>query len=367
MKKKGTNIIRRFIPRVLRRSLKTDLQFPQLLDASPDPILITNIKSEISYVNPAWEHLTGYRFQEVIGRNPRFLKSGKTPPQHYQKLWKTLEKGKTYSTEEVINKKKNGREYQIHSTFFPIRKNGRNHYFVQTQHDITQQKAIERHKDAFIGIASHELKTPLTTLLVYTQLLERRLQNKIDEKERYFIKNIKQQTDRLNGLINDLLSVSRIESGRLEIHCKEFDLNQLVTKVIVDFQYTTDSHKLIKEGVIDRKVKGDERKIEEVLINLLTNAFKYSPQAEKIILHLSQDKKNAVVGVQDFGFGISNKDLIHIFERFYRTKDKNEGKIAGFGLGLYICSQIIKRHKGKMWVESKKGKGSTFFFSLPLA
>jgi PAS domain S-box-containing protein len=346
--------------------MKADLQFPQLPDASPRPILITNAKEEIYYVNPAWEKLTGYTFDEVKGKNPRFLGSGRTPRKLYLKMKKTLQKGKPFNSEEFIDRKKNGKEYQIHALFFPIQKNGENLYYVQMLHDISQKKETEKKKDAFISIASHELKTPVTTLSAYTQILEKRLEKTADSKEMYFIKNIKLQTQRLTNLINDLLNVNRIESGKMTFHFKEFDLNELVQRVVIDFQYTSDKYVISREGVIPGKVRGDEDHIEEVLINLLTNAVKYSPKANKIMIKLSDKENQAVVSVEDYGIGIKRKDISHIFERFYRTKDKDDGRIPGFGLGLYICSQIIKRHKGKIWVKSIKGKGSTFSFSLPL-
>ncbi|HVA96321.1 MAG TPA: PAS domain-containing sensor histidine kinase [Candidatus Acidoferrales bacterium] len=346
--------------------MRAELQFPQLSDASPDPVLITNTKGQIYYVNPAWEKLTEYTFDEVKGKSPRLLQSGKTPRKIYRTLWKRLLKGQTFSTDEIINKKKTGQEFQVHATYYPVKNGNKIRFYVQMFHDITHRKTIEKQKDAFIGIASHELKTPITTLSAYSQILEKRLDEKISEHDKYFLKNIKKQTDRLNGLINDLLNVSRLESGKLEFHFREFDLNALVQRVVVDFQYTTDTHVITKIGSIQRNVLGDENRIDEVLVNLLTNAVKYSPVADKIMIKLSNDKKFATVTVQDFGYGISKKDLPHIFERFYRTKDKDEGKVAGFGLGLYICAQIIKRHKGKIWVESRKGKGSRFSFSLPL-
>jgi PAS domain S-box-containing protein len=469
-------------------SLKKGIQFPQLPDASPEPILITNTKGEIYYVNPSWERLTGYTFQEVKGENPRILNSGKTSAKVYKKMWEALSSGKSYSTDEIWDKRKDGTEYQIHSTFFPISKNGKNLYYVQLMHDITlrkekenillfhdqiltrmsegvaiinanngkfvytnpafeqifgyskdeligkyvavvnaqtkkspeekaqeiidklnkenvwsgeilhvkkdgtkfwcqanvssfrhhtygevwiavhqditDRKNLERQKDSFIGIASHELKTPITTLSAYTQILEKRLQG--DTKNEYFLKNIKLQTNRLLGLIDDLLNVSRIDSDKITLKLEPFDLNALIKKVIVDFQYTTDSHAFIHKGNIKNTVIGDVNRIEQVIINLFSNAVKYSPQGKKVIISLSTDHTYGTVAVQDFGLGISKEDQPHVFERFYRTKEKDEGKVTGFGLGLYICSEIIKKHKGKIWVESNIGKGSTFYFSLPL-
>lgn len=231
--------------------------------------------------------------------------------------------------------------------------------------DITNRKDIEKQKDAFIGIASHELKTPITTMKAFTQILEKRLSGRGDEKDAYLIQNINKQADRLTDLINDLLNTSKIQAGKLVLEKKKFDLNAVVRKAVVDFQFTTDTHQVIKEGEIKEKVFGDQSRIEQVLANLITNAIKYSPKADKVIVRLETNKTNAIVSVQDFGFGIAKRDQVKVFDSFYRTGDKEEKNVAGFGLGLFIAAEIIKGHHGKIWVESAKGKGSTFYFTLP--
>lgn len=347
-------------------SYDESIQFYQFTDASPDPILITNTKGNIWYVNPAWEKLTGYTSKEVIDKNPRFLHSLKTPSRIYKDLWKLLSEGKNFTTDEICDRKKDGTEYQIHSTFFPIRKDNNNIFYVQIQHDITKKNELERQRDTFIGIASHELKTPISTLSAYMQILEKRLQD--DKQNKYFITHIKSQINRLTGLIDDLLHVSRIDSGKLELNLKKLDLESLIKKVVVDSQLTTESHTISYKSDAHVTIIGDELRIEQVIVNLLNNAVKYSQNAHEVIIHLctDTDKAHAVVSVKDFGMGIVKKDQPNIFQRFYRTKDKEEGRISGFGLGLYISSQIIKKHRGKIWVESTRGKGSTFFFSLPL-
>lgn len=344
--------------------LQKEIVFPQFTDANPNPILITDTSGRIYYVNPAWEIQTGYTLDRVKGENPRFLKSGKTPRKVHALLWKSLTKGQTFTTREVVNKKKNGEEFQAHATYFPIIKDGKPIFYVQMLHDISRTVELEKQKDAFIGIASHELKTPITTLFAYAQILQKRLTQKGDEKDVTLLSNIIRETKRLTALIDDLLNVSRLESGKLAFQPEVFNLNQLVQQVVEDITHTTESHTINIDGSIKGSVIGDKNRIEQVLINLLTNAIKYSPQADRVIVHLANQKNHAVVSIQDFGLGIAKEDQPHIFKRFYRTKDKEDGKITGFGLGLYISSEIIKRHKGKIWVESKKGRGSIFSFSL---
>lgn len=353
--------------KINKYDLGREIVFPQFTDATPDPILITDTTARIYYVNPAWEKLTGYTLDEIKGENPRLLQSGKTPRRVYRSLWKNLTKGQAFSTREFINKKKSGEEFQVHSTYFPIIKDGKPAYYVQMSHDISRQVEFERQKDAFIGIASHELKTPITTLFAYAQILQKRLAQKDDEKDLTLLSHIIQETKRLTNLIDDLLNVSRLESGKMALQPEVFDLTPLVQQVVNNIGNTTETHKIKIEGSTQKDVIGDKDKIDQVITNLLTNAVKYSPQADTVIVRLLNDRHHAFVSVQDFGFGIAEEDQPHIFKRFYRTKNKDERKIKGFGLGLYITSEIVKKHKGKIWVESKIDKGSTFYFSLPLA
>jgi PAS domain S-box-containing protein/excisionase family DNA binding protein len=346
--------------------IQKKLVFPQFTDANPDPILITDTSGRIFYVNPAWIKLTGYTEEEVKGENPRFLQSGKTPLKVYKSLWKYLSKGQTYTTREIVNRKKNGEEFHVHATHFPIMKHGKPVFYVQMLHDISRIIEVEKQKDAFISIASHELKTPITTLFTYSQILEKRMSRRSGQQDAHILSSIILQTKRLVYLVDDLLNVSRLESGKLAFRPEEFDINSLVEHVVADFQYTSEKHKIIKVGEIKNNAIGDKNRIEQVIINLLSNAIKYSPNADKVIVGLMQEKKRGIISVQDFGFGIAKKDQQNIFKRFYRTKDKDEGKVTGFGLGLYICSEIVKKHKGKIWVDSTRGKGSTFSFSFPL-
>lgn len=232
--------------------------------------------------------------------------------------------------------------------------------------DITGRKVIEDRKDEFIGVASHELKTPLTSMKTFVQILEKRLLIKGDKKDAYILGNITKQVNRLSSLINDLLNVNRITQGRLDLNRKWFDFDSLIKKVVIDYQYTTDTHEIAVRGSLDRKIYADENRIEQVLTNLISNAIKYSPHGDKIIINIQNNGKHVITQVQDFGLGITKEDQSKIFHRFYRTLEKRDYNIPGFGLGLYISMEIVKRHKGKMWVESKKGKGSTFSFSLPL-
>jgi signal transduction histidine kinase len=234
---------------------------------------------------------------------------------------------------------------------------------------------IDRRRDEFVSIASHELKTPVTAIKAFAQILEKRLRQTKDTKNTYFVENINKQTDKLTLLINDLLDVSKIQAGKLAYNRKEFDFDSVLKKIIVDFQYTTETHEIINEGQTRKKVIGDADRIAQVLINLLSNAIKYSPESDKVIVRSTANNGMITVSIQDFGIGIPKEKQSRIFDRFYRVSESDNGK-TGFGLGLYISSEIIRRHNGRIWVESPshaptKGKGqatggSTFYFSLPV-
>lgn len=231
--------------------------------------------------------------------------------------------------------------------------------------DITERKELEQKRDEFVSIASHELKTPLTTVKAFAQILEKRFRKSKDTRDLYLVKNINTNIDKLTSLVNDLLDVSKIQAGKLQLHKKEFNIDHLIQKIVLDFQYITASHSISVERKAHKKVYGDEERIGQVLINLLTNAVKYSPKADKVIIKSRSNKDFVIVSVQDFGIGIPLDKQNRVFERFFRASDTNQGP-SGFGLGLYISWDIIRRHSGKIWVESTVGNGSTFYFSMPL-
>lgn len=219
-------------------------------------------------------------------------------------------------------------------------------------------------RDDFISVASHELKTPVTSVKIFTQVLQQHAQQIGDQKAVKYLQKMDTQLNKLTDLIFNLLNISKIQAGRMEYKEKMFDFDQMV-KDVVDVLGQSVRHKLIIEGSINQKIYGDEDRLGQVLSNLVSNAIKYSPNAEKVLIKLSSLNDKIIVAVQDFGIGIGVSHLDKIFERFYRIyADKT---FPGLGIGLYISSEIVKRHNGDLWVESDPGKGSTFYFSLPIS
>lgn len=336
----------------------------QILASSSDPILITSKDTEIIYVNPAWEKLTGYTLQEVFGKNPNILQSGKTPRIVYKSMWKALTNGRPFRSDSVVDKKKNGLEYQVRSFIYPVFKDGEVYLYVQRQHDITAEKRLEKLRRDFLSASAHELKTPITVLKLLTQSSINNAKNKsqrhLDIQE---LQLIDQELDRLTRLINDMLDSSRVETGRFYMVYEEIDMRGLIKETAKKIQVYAQNHTIATGNLVRAPVIADRGRLEQVLLNLLSNAVKYSPDGTTITISSSIKDTTVIVSVQDQGIGIPKNKQKIIFDRYYQVKTKSK---VGFGLGLYICKEIIKRHKGKIWAASAPGHGSTFSFSLPL-
>jgi PAS domain S-box-containing protein len=224
-------------------------------------------------------------------------------------------------------------------------------------------KNLNDKKDEFIGLASHELKTPLTSISGYLQIISR---FNTDDGTQKFVNKTINQVKKLSSLVSDLLDVSKIEAGKLQLIKEEFDIRAVVDNVMELTQYSNSNYQLSLETDIDSLImNGDPDRIEQVLINLLNNAIKYSPQSKKVELLLTRTDSEVKMGIKDYGIGIAPDKLTKIFTRFYRVEGTNH-TISGLGIGLYLSNEIITRHHGKLWVESVLSKGSTFWFTLPL-
>jgi two-component system sensor histidine kinase/response regulator len=227
-----------------------------------------------------------------------------------------------------------------------------------------EAQAASKRKDEFMSIASHELKTPLASLKAYVQLMERSLDK--DDKVRAYVDRTLVQINKLNNLIVDLLDTSRIENGKLKLNESLFNFGKLIKDSVEMISQTYPDYEIRILGGSDVLLLGDELRLEQVILNYLTNAIKYSPDAKMIEIECSTENGNLVVAVRDFGIGIPKQNQAEVFQKFYRVEETAR-RFQGLGIGLYICFEIIRRHRGKCWLESEPGKGSTFYFSLPVA
>jgi signal transduction histidine kinase len=247
----------------------------------------------------------------------------------------------------------------------PITDNGKDEIsiLVKTFNNLMQAvNESQQRKDEFIGIASHELKTPLTSIKGYLDLLNVMVDK---ESNKLCVHKALESTQKLEKLIKNLLDVSKIQSGQLQLNKSEFKLDELIDETIASIQMVSQTHTITREGRLSGQVIcADREKIEQVMINLLSNAVKYSANENKVIVSTSNNGAELVIQIRDFGMGIPEDELTDIFGRFYRTKNSSV-HISGLGLGLYICRDIILRHNGKIWAE-RETRGSSFYFALPL-
>ncbi len=230
--------------------------------------------------------------------------------------------------------------------------------------DITEQKNIQQQKDNFIAMASHELKTPITSIKALTQLVEGMLLDKGSKTEAGMLNRMNSQVDRLTNLISDLLNITRINSGNLVFNKTYFNFNLMVNEMMEELQLTTAKHRLVVNLGPAVTVFADKERIGQVVTNFISNAIKYSPNADHINVTTSIVANEVIFCVQDFGIGISNESHEKVFEQFYRVNNKQHQSFPGLGLGLHISSEIIKREGGRIWVKSVEGHGSEFYFSL---
>lgn len=242
-------------------------------------------------------------------------------------------------------------------------KNGKLVRVIGSAIDFSEKEQEEQRKNEFISMASHELKTPLTSLKVFTQLLQNLFQK--NSQAGNLLGKMNEQVDSLTGIVNDMLDVSKIESGRLKLRKINFSLDRLIAETVDMIQATTPTHQIRVKGRLSKNLYADKERLNEVILNLLSNAIKYSPDSDQVEVEVSRKNGSALVRVKDYGVGISQKNLNHVFDRFFRVYGDDK-KYPGLGMGLYISSEIIHRHHGKIWVTSKKGGGSTFSFTIPL-
>ena len=232
--------------------------------------------------------------------------------------------------------------------------------------DITEQRVLQQRNDSFMSMASHELKTPVTTIKTLVQILQMQYAKSKDKILVEYLTTIGQQIEQLTKLVVDLLDVSKIKADKFELEEKTFDFDSLAAEIVKSCQLLSPQHTITVKGATKAQISGDRNSVSRVFINLITNAIKYSPGEDKIIISLSHNKKDACVGIKDFGIGIAKAHQDKIFERFFQVGNENGQSFAGLGIGLYISAAIVTQHRGRIWVESEGGKGSSFLFTLPI-
>lgn len=338
-----------------------------IVESSDDAIISKTLNSIVTSWNQSAERLFGYSATEIIGQPIlKLIPSDRLDEEEH--IIKRLKEGERVNHFETLRQTKDGRLIHVSLTISPINDEDGNIIGAsKIVRDITERKQDEQRKNDFIAMVSHELKTPLTTLTAIIQLLKLKLESSTDEFISGAVDRANVQAKRMINLIHGFLDVSRLESGKLQIEKEDFQLGSLINDLVEEARFTTPDHPINFIGPCDAFVHADRNKIGSVINNLLSNAAKYSPAQRPIDVDCLVNSNTVTVSVKDHGNGIEAKDAQRIFERFYRVETGNSQHVSGFGIGLYLCHEIISRHGGSIWVESEIGKGSTFCFRLPLS
>ena len=347
-----------------------DKSYRVFIEQMNEGALTINENNIILYSNTRFASLLNVPLENVIGFDfTRFMPEAFT--HIVNKLIKTSwEEGE--SKGEVVLSGKEGTVLPLLLSMNTIKMEGSKAISIIVT-DLSLQKESQQHKkamdkkDEFISIASHELKTPVTSIKGYVQLLRYNFEQEGNTLAADMLGKVDTQINKLTSLIGDLLDVKKMENGQLQYHQELFDFNELVSEIIEETQRVIINH-AIKSNLAETKmIYGDRNKIGQVITNFIDNAAKYSPGKSDVIVSSKITGQSISLSVQDFGIGIPADQQSKVFERFFRVNGEKENTYAGLGLGLYISSEIVKRHGGSLQVTSEPGKGSVFSFELPFS
>lgn len=357
----------------LEQTLRSSEQRLQgILETMAEGVGIIDVAGQLVYANPMAQQILGLTLSEIEDRtydDPRWqnLRLDGTPlPQEEHPMSIMMATGRNVFDVEIGVQPPDKDRFYISINAAPIfDEQGNLKGGIGTFMDVTSRRLITQGKDDFISIASHELKTPVTSLKASLQLLERSHNRLPEESREKLISQSIRSLENLSRLINDLLDTSRIEQGQMKLEKKRFSLDQLFKDCCSHIAHSS-KQKIVFRGENSLIVDADGQQIGQVLVNFITNAIKYAPDSEEVVVNASFVDINEVkINVKDSGPGIAEEKLKHLFDRYYRT-DYSGKKFTGLGLGLYISAQIIKNHGGRIGVDSELGKGSEFWFTLPL-
>jgi len=360
--------------KLAREKAKTEA----LVHSIGDGLLGFDKNTVINFVNKKAEELSGFKAEDAVGKSYYDFwklvdKKGVVIPQSERPFHKAILKKEVIDipmTEHFYLLKKDGTRFPFASTIAPIIINGEVEGSIMSFRDVTKESEVDRMKTEFLSLASHQLLTPSTSVKWISELLLKGEFGELKKKQLEHIKNIYNSNESIISLVNSLLNVSRIESGRIVIEPKPIDLNNLVEELLLELKNKIKSKEQLFSLKSEKelpKINIDPHLIKEVYKNLLTNAIKYTPVKGNISVDISKVKNDIVSKVSDNGYGIPAEDKKRVFEKFYRGENITGIEKDGNGLGLYLVKQIIEVSGGKIWFESEIGKGTTFFFSLPLS
>ena len=337
-----------------------------IIASTDDAIISKTLDSTITSWNSSAERMFGFSEAEMIGESIYKL----IPADRHQEepvILSRLKSGERVQHFETKRLTKDGRLIDVSVTVSPVKDgDGKIIGLSKIARDITERKLDENRKNDFIGMVSHELKTPLTSLSAILQVAKAKLNNTDDTFLSGAMQKANHQVKRMTTMINGFLNISRLESGKIQIDKQLFNVKALIHEVADEMKVTATTHTINIDECEEVEVSADQDKIQSVISNLISNAVKYSPNGTVVYVGCKSTETEVIVSVRDEGIGIQPADAEKIFNRYYRIENSNTKHISGFGIGLYLSAEIIYRHEGQIWLESEIGNGSTFYFSLPL-
>ena len=337
-----------------------------IIASSYDAIISKTLNGIITSWNDSAERTFGYAPHEMIGE-PILKLIPEDRKQEEAHILSRLRKGERVEHFETKRVKKDGSLLDVSLTISPIKDSSGNIIGLsKIARDITERKQEEQRKNDFVAIVSHELKTPLTSITGYIQLMLLKLRKDGNEQQLEILGKAENQARKMTAMIQDFLDLAKMEDGKIRLNYTAFDLKPLIEEIVADAQFKSPNHHICISIDTQINMYADRDKIGQVLINLLSNAIKYSPKGGNISITGKIKAQKVTIAVTDEGLGISMADQKRLCDRFYRVNNDLAKSVSGFGIGLYLVSEILRYHQSKIIVESKEGFGSTFSFSLAL-
>jgi PAS domain S-box-containing protein len=337
------------------------------LEQSPSTTAITDIDGNLQYVNPKFTRLTGYKPEEVLGKNPRILKSGDKGPAEYKELWDTITSGREWRG-IFHNRKKNGEIYFEEASISPVKdKNGKIAHFVKVGEDVTKRVKLEEMQDNLTHMIVHDLKNPLTGIVSAVELINSGTLGPVTDEQKKFLATAQVSYKKLSNMIMDLLDISKMEDSSLKLNLERFTGADLRKALDWTNQLAQKEKKELAFSIDDKlSILADKDLIVRVMENLITNASKHTPQGGQLSVTVRKEGKQLLFEVRDSGEGIPKEFLGQVFDKFFKVEGQKMKTKIDTGLGLTFCKMAVEAHGGTIAVESELGKGSRFYFRLPI-